>query len=66
MHEITRIFRPQGPFAALFGKLFGPTAVTSLSLISSPLSTLFHALSIPPRDALLAHKRKRPVPPPTC
>ncbi|MFJ1337031.1 hypothetical protein ACIKP7_02705 [Pseudomonas caricapapayae] len=57
MNETTRIFRPQGPFAALFGKAFGP-------ITNSPLSTLFHTLSIPPRDALLAHKRKRPVPPP--
>ncbi|MCW2269226.1 hypothetical protein D3C77_82500 [compost metagenome] len=64
MNETTRIFRPQGPFAALFGNTYGPTAVATLSLTSSPLSTLFHALSIPPRDVLLAHKRKRPVPPP--
>ncbi|KJK09435.1 MULTISPECIES: hypothetical protein [Pseudomonas] len=64
MNETTRIFRPQGPFAALFGKPYGPTLAADQSLSSSPLSTLFHALSIPPRDALLAHKRKRPVPPP--
>ncbi|TDF79984.1 hypothetical protein [Pseudomonas sp. H9] len=64
MNENTRIFRHQGPFAALFGKPFGPTFAADLSLSSSPLSTLFHTLSIPPRDALLVHKRKRPVPPP--
>ncbi|SPO69260.1 Putative exported protein (fragment) [Pseudomonas sp. JV241A] len=64
MYETTRIFRPSGPFAALFGKPYGPNAVASPALTSSPLSTLFHTLSIPPRDVLLAHKRKRPVPPP--
>lgn len=66
MHEITRIYRSHGPLAALLGKATGPfPAVVRSTLGCSPLSTL-HTLSIPPRDMLLAHKRKRPVPPPAC
>jgi hypothetical protein len=30
----------------------------------SPLSSLFHVLSIPPTNILLRQMRKRPVPPP--
>ncbi|HEK1683839.1 TPA: hypothetical protein SMR42_000141 [Pseudomonas putida] len=66
MHEITRIRRPHGPLAHLTGKSTGPFPAVVSSLGCSPLSTLFHTLSIPPRDVLLAHKRKRPVPPPAC
>lgn len=67
MYEITRIYRSHGPLAGLLGKATGPfPAVVRSTLGCSPLSTLFHTLSIPPRDVLLAHKRKRPVPPPAC
>ena len=59
MNEITRIFRPSGPHFAPCADGYGPNTVTP-----SPLSTLFHALSIPPSNILLAQMRKRPVPPP--
>ncbi|NER58934.1 hypothetical protein G3435_00980 [Pseudomonas sp. MAFF212428] len=59
MHEITRIFRPSGhPFAPCANG-YGPHLSAT-----SPLSTLFHVLSIPPGKLLLAQMRKRPVPPP--
>jgi len=59
MYEITRILRPSGPHLAPCADGYGPT-----SMPPSPLSSLFHVLSIPPVNILLCQMRKRPVPPP--
>ncbi len=59
MYEITRILRPSGPHFAPCADGYGPTP-----MILSPLSNLFHVLSIAPANILLSLMRKRPVPPP--
>jgi len=59
MHEITRIFSPSGPHFAPCADGYGPAPMTL-----SPLSSLYHVLSIPPVKLLLTQMRKRPVPPP--
>lgn len=59
MYEITHILRPSGPHYAPCADGYGPTPMPL-----SPLSSLFHVLSIPPANILLSQMRKRPVPPP--